>query len=75
MIFGTIILICRSILASAWVNVIPGHSVCLLVWVRTASSMIPVELLSASQSGKGNALSVSEKEMEPGCGESTCFKK
>ena len=37
--------------------------------------MIPVELVSASKSGKENNISVSVKEMEPGSGESTCFLK
>lgn len=75
MISGTIIMMYRNIWASVWVHVIPGDSACLLIWVRTKYSMIPVELVSASQSGKGNNISVSGKEMEPGSGESTCFKK
>lgn len=74
-ISGTIIMMYRNILASVWVHVIPGDSACLLIWVRTKCSMIPVELVSASQSGKGNNISVSGKEMEPGSGESTCFRK
>lgn len=42
MIFGTIIT-SRNILASAWASVIPGDTECLLLWVRAAPSVIPVE--------------------------------
>ena len=73
MIFGTIGMMCRNISASARVTVIPGDWVHLLVWVRTKSSVIPIELVSASKSGKENNISVSVKEMEPGSGQSTCF--
>lgn len=66
---------CSNTLASAWFSVIPRNSVCLLIWLRIKSRMSPVELVSASRSGKGNNVSISGKETEPGPGESLCFKK